>query len=90
MTKIVSAYEARTNFGELLNLVYYQGENVVVTKSGKIMAQITKPKTEIKLSRKKTYDKLWARLRALSKEGKQIDMVEFIRKDRDSGHKIHY
>lgn len=88
MTKIISAYEARTNFGELLNQVYYQGEEVVVTKSGKNMVRIIKE--EDKRSLQKKSDVLWKKLRKLAREGKQIDGIAFLRKDRDSGHKIHY
>lgn len=42
MTKIMSAYEARTNFGELLNLVYYKEIDVIVEKKGKPMIKIIK------------------------------------------------
>lgn len=41
MTKTVSAYEARTNFGELINLVYYKGIDVVIEKMGKPVAKLT-------------------------------------------------
>lgn len=36
--KTVSAYNARTNFGELLNEIYYRGEEIVVEKMGKPVA----------------------------------------------------
>lgn len=42
MTKTMSAYEARTNFGELLNLVYYKDIDVIVEKKGKPMVKIIK------------------------------------------------
>lgn len=42
MLKTVSAYEARTNFGELLNLAYYSNYEIVVEKMGKPMVKITK------------------------------------------------
>lgn len=88
MTKVVSAYEARTNFGELLNLVYYQGEDIIVTKSGKRMVRITKEQDTV--TNQKRADKLWKEIRAIAKKGRQdVDLVEFIRKDRDSGHKLH-
>lgn len=38
--KTVSAYKARTNFGELLNEIYYRGEEVIVEKMGKPVAMI--------------------------------------------------
>ncbi len=87
MTKIISAYEARTNFGELLNQVYYQGEEILVTKTGKPMVKIIKadvaPKTEL------DSEKIWEAMRIIAKNGKQVDGVEFLRKDRNSGHEIY-
>lgn len=88
MTKIMSAYQARTNFGEILNMVYYQGEEILITKSGKTVAQITKPKDE-RIDNKNKTDAIWKKLRAIAKMGRQnVDLVAFVRKDRDSGHKI--
>ncbi len=40
MIKRVSAYEARTKLGELINLVYYQGMEIVVERMGKPMAKL--------------------------------------------------
>lgn len=42
MTKTVSAYEARTKFGEILNLVYYQNIEIIVEKMGKPLVKIVK------------------------------------------------
>lgn len=50
MTKIISAYEARTNLGEILNLVYYRGDTVIIEKMGKPMVKLTK----VDISTKKT------------------------------------
>lgn len=43
----VSAYRARTNFGEILNLVYYRGDEVVVERKGKPVVKIIKFTDEI-------------------------------------------
>lgn len=46
--KTISAYDARVRFGELLNEVYYKGEEVIVERKGKPMVKISKiekPKT---------------------------------------------
>lgn len=40
--KTISAYVARIRFGELLNEVYYRGEEVVVERKGKPMVKISK------------------------------------------------
>lgn len=50
MTKTISAYEARTNLGEILNLVYYRGDTIIIEKMGKPMAKLTK----VDISTKKT------------------------------------
>lgn len=42
MTKTISAYEARTNLGEILNLVYYRGDTVIIEKMGKPMAKLVR------------------------------------------------
>lgn len=42
MTKTVSAYEARTKFGEILNLVYYKNMEIIVEKMGKPIVKIVK------------------------------------------------
>ncbi|MEK7578070.1 MAG: hypothetical protein AAB492_05710 [Patescibacteria group bacterium] len=42
MIKTISAYEARKNFGELMNLAYYKDYEIIVEKMGKPMIKITK------------------------------------------------
>ena len=46
MTKVISAYDARTNFGEIISQVYYQNEEIIVTKTGKPMVKIVKADME--------------------------------------------
>lgn len=40
--KTISAYEARKNFGELINLAYYNNYEIVVEKMGRPMVKIIK------------------------------------------------
>ena len=40
MLKTVSAYEARTNLGELINLVYYNDFEIVIERMGKPVVKI--------------------------------------------------
>ncbi|KKR33051.1 MAG: Prevent-host-death family protein [Candidatus Gottesmanbacteria bacterium GW2011_GWA2_41_12] len=87
MTKTISAYDARTNFGEILNEVYYKNEEVIVTKTGKPMVKIVRAPGE---TPKEDFESIWQDFQKLAREGKQIDLVEFVRKDRDSGHKLNY
>ena len=42
MLKTISAYEARKNFGELMNLAYYKDYEIIVEKMGKPMIKIIK------------------------------------------------
>ena len=42
MIKTISAYEARKNFGELMNLAYYKDYEIIVEKMGKPMIKIIK------------------------------------------------
>ena len=52
MTKTISAYEARTNLGEILNLVYYRGDTVIIEKMGKPMVKLTRVDVSWKKSKK--------------------------------------
>lgn len=87
MTKVMTAYEARTNFGELLNLVYYQGDEVVITKNQKPMVKIIKADND----RKATGEEIWKEFRKLAKKGKQnVNLVKMLRKQRDRGYSNLY
>lgn len=71
MLKTVSAYEARTNLGELLNLVYYNNIEVVIERMGKPVAKITKLGKARSIRPKKNFLRLagiWN-----SKDGKTIE-----------------
>lgn len=48
MTKTVTAYEARTKLGELLNLVYYKGDTIIIKKMGKPMGKLISARKEKK------------------------------------------
>ena len=40
MKKTVSAQQARNNLGALLNMVYYQGAEIIIERAGKPMAKL--------------------------------------------------
>lgn len=40
--KTVSAYKARTNFGELINRAYYNHEEIIIERKGKAMVKISR------------------------------------------------
>lgn len=48
MTKVVSALKARKNFGEILNEVYYKGDEVIVERKGKEMVKISPLRRPVK------------------------------------------
>lgn len=60
MIKTVAAYEARTKFGELLNLVYYKGDTIIIEKMGKPMVKLTPVRTEKREIRRKKNPMRWA------------------------------
>ena len=73
MVKTVSAYEARTNLGELINLAYYQGVEIIIEKMGKPMVKLTKvDKKEEKIE---DYEKKIRRFTGIwaNKDGKIIE-----------------
>lgn len=47
MTKTVSAYEARTNLGELMDLVHYKDAEVIVERRGKPMVRLVNAGKEL-------------------------------------------
>jgi prevent-host-death family protein len=42
MTRTVTAYQARTNLGELINQVYYRSDEIMVTRNGKPMVKLVR------------------------------------------------
>ena len=77
--KIISAYTARVNFGELLNEVYYKGEEIVVERKGKPM---------VKISRVSLMPKNYTAFRLAAGSWKDIDtdtMIKNIYKARNDG-----
>lgn len=40
MTQVIGAYQARQNFGELLEMAYYQGKQFLVKRGNKPMAYL--------------------------------------------------
>lgn len=43
MHQILSVTDAARNFSDVINRVYYQGQNYLLTRSGTIVAQLTVP-----------------------------------------------
>lgn len=53
MMKTVTAYEARTRLGELLNLVYYRGDTIIIEKMGKPMGKLISARKKDEIRKKK-------------------------------------
>ena len=78
MVKTVSAFEARRNFGELLNLVYYKDMEIIVEKMGKPFARITKVSdTDTTETRKE----IIAKYAGIWKNDPDIEKIEAAMKD---------
>ncbi|MFN4213009.1 MAG: hypothetical protein ACK4FL_03570 [Microgenomates group bacterium] len=60
MKKIISAYEARTKLGEIMNLAYYQGVEFIVEKMGKPLVKIVKVEKEEEKPDKKDFIEKYA------------------------------
>lgn len=81
MTQIVSAYKARINFGDIINRVYFGGEEIVVTKTGKPLVRIVRVDEKIGAT-----DDVWKRMRRIAKMGRRsFNLAAYVRKDRDRG-----
>lgn len=63
MVKTISTAEARANFGDVLNSVFYTKEPVVVEKKGKVVAVIISPDAFQRLQDEDARD--WAIIRAV-------------------------
>lgn len=66
MVKRMSAQEARAKFSDLLGLVYYGKENVIIEKQGRTFAVVISPEDYERLLKErehrfKVFDELWAR-----------------------------
>ena len=72
MTKTVTAYEARINLGELLNEVYYKGDEIIIKKSGKPVAKISPIETLRKKMKTKKDLLRWAGIWA-NEDGEMIE-----------------
>ncbi|MFN4212773.1 MAG: type II toxin-antitoxin system Phd/YefM family antitoxin [Microgenomates group bacterium] len=80
-TKVYSAYEARNKFGEILNLVYYQGAEIIVEKMKKPIVKIV-PLPDVKPLSKKSYPPLLKYYGAFkSKKRYSIKKIEEIAKE---------
>ena len=83
MTKTMSAYEARTNFGELLNLVYYKDIDVIVEKMGRPMVKIIKAPAI-----KKTRAEILAKYAGIWANDKDVEKIEAAMKEFRTNFKL--
>jgi prevent-host-death family protein len=77
MVKTVSTAEARANFGDVLNSVYYTKEPVVVQKKGKVVAAIISPEAFQRLQEADARD--WATIQAVGERNAAQDPDEVLR-----------
>jgi prevent-host-death family protein len=58
MVQVVSAQQARKQFGEIMNMVYYQDKDVIVERAGKPMIRIIKLPSSFTLQKEQKMKKL--------------------------------
>lgn len=74
MRRTVSAMEARKKFGELLESVYYRGDQVTIERAGKVMAILVPAAEyeELEAARqaegKRRFFEVWDQIRADARE----------------------
>jgi prevent-host-death family protein len=95
MVKTVSTAEARANFGDVLNSVFYTKEPVVVQKKGKAVAVIISPEAFQRLQEEDARD--WATIQAVGERNADQDPeevaaivaeeVEAVRRERAAGRR---
>ena len=76
MVKTVSTAEARANFGDVLNSVFYTKEPVVVQKKGKVVAVIISPEAFQRLQEEDARD--WATIQAVGERTADQDPDEVL------------
>lgn len=92
MLKSVNAVKARKNFGELIEEVYYQGDQFVVERQGKAMAAVV-PLSILREWRKqrdedlKIFDNIWARNPAVNEKELERDVAKAVAEVRHSKQK---
>lgn len=77
LVRKMSARDARANFSELLGLVYYTKQPVMVEKKGKPFAVLISPEQYGELQREEQAD--WAALEELGRTNAREDPAEVLR-----------
>ncbi len=77
VTKTMSVREARANFSDLLGLVYYTKEPVIVERKGKPFAVVISPEQYERMRREEEAD--WAVLDAVAERNADQDPDEVLR-----------
>lgn len=83
MLKNVTAVKARKNFGEIIEEVYYRGDQFIVERSGKPMAAVV-PLSLLEQWKKqreedfKVFDEIWAKNPDVDEEELQRDIAQAV------------
>ncbi len=81
MPSVMSAVEARNNFGRVLNIVSITGEDVIIQRAGKTIARVVPANAENKRGTEKLD---FRKTRGLGKKlWEKIDVEKHIRKERE-------
>ncbi len=92
MKRTVSALEARRKLGEILESVYYRGDEVVIERAGKVMAVVVPADRYEAIERSRTrilelVEKNWEGNRDVSHEAIERDVGEAISEVRKRGRR---
>jgi prevent-host-death family protein len=81
MKRKISAGEARTRLGELLEAVYYRGDEVVIERAGKPMAVVIPAARyeAMERRRKEAGERMWAMIQEVHERNKDVPPEEIER-----------
>ena len=81
MKRKISAGEARTRLGELLEAVYYRGDEVVIERAGKPMAVVIPAAryAAMERSRQQSFDRMWEFIERVHERNKDVPPEEIER-----------
>jgi prevent-host-death family protein len=81
MKRTISAGEARTRLGELLEAVYYRGDEVVIERAGKPMAVVIPAARyeAMERSRKESFDRMWEFIERTHEKNRDVPPEEIER-----------
>lgn len=94
MLKNINAVKARKNFGEIIEEVYYRGDQFVVERQGKAMAAVV-PLAILEQWRKQrdedlnVFEEIWSKNPSVDEKELEADVVQAVAQVRQPKQKAH-